>query len=102
MQWFFLLVGIIAQTLSSTLMKLSDGFSNLWLSVFAFIFWGISISVFIFALKDLDLTYAYAVFAGVGMVLISIVGFVYFKEPVTLLKVVSICLVTAGVVGLSL
>jgi len=83
-------------------MKLSNGFRNLPASIFTFVFWGISFSIFIFALKHFDLSFIYAIWAGIGILLISVIGMTYFKEPVSLLKIVSILIIAVGVVMLNL
>lgn len=43
-----------------------------------------------------------SIWAGVGTALITAIGIVYFKEPLTLIKLISITLIIAGVVGLHL
>lgn len=91
-----------AISLSETCMKLSNGFSNLFPSILAFVFWGISFSIFIFALKYFDLSYVFAIYAGIGVVLIAIIGFAYFKEPVSAIKIASIILIALGTAGLNL
>jgi small multidrug resistance pump len=42
----------------------------------------------------------YAVWSGVGTVLTAAIGFLYFKEPATALKMVSAGLIVIGVIGL--
>ena len=54
------------------------------------------------ALKGIELSIAYAVWAGVGTALIAVIGFFYFNEPITTLKLVSIVLIVLGVVGLNI
>jgi small multidrug resistance pump len=44
---------------------------------------------------------AYAVWSGIGTALITFIGMFYFKEPLTLVKVLSLLLIIAGVVGLN-
>ena len=102
MKWLLLLTGVVTQSLSATCMKLSVGFSNLLPTVLAFVFWGISFCIFIFALKDFDLSYAFALYAGVGVVLVALIGILFLKEPVSALKAVSVMLIALGVVGLNL
>ena len=63
---------------------------------------GISLAVFIFVLKRFDLSFAYAIWAGLGIAFVAIIGILYFKEPVTALKIVSIALIAVGVVGLNI
>ncbi len=100
--WIFLVLAIIFETLGTTAMKLSDGFTNLLPSVFLFIFYGLSFTFFTFALKTMQVSTAYAVWAGLGTAIISIIGFAYFKEPVSAAKLLSIAAIIAGVVGLRL
>jgi small multidrug resistance pump len=56
----------------------------------------------ILVLKRLDLSVTYAVWSGVGTALAAMIGIAYFREPLTLFKMVSLALVVIGVIGLSL
>ncbi|MFH2130367.1 MAG: multidrug efflux SMR transporter [bacterium] len=102
MRWLLLSIGILTELGGSTCMKLSNGFSNLYASIFTFVFWGISFTVFIYALKHFDLSFAYAIWAGLGIMLVSAVGMIFFREPVNALKIVSILIIVTGVVLLNL
>lgn len=102
MKWILLTIGILTELGGSTCMKLSYGFTKIYPSILTFIFWGISFSVFILALKQFDLSYAYAIWAGLGILLVSMVGMVYFKESINPLKVISIIIIAIGVVALNL
>ncbi|MEJ2071080.1 MAG: SMR family transporter [Syntrophobacterales bacterium] len=53
-------------------------------------------------LKKIEVSTAYAIWSGVGTALIAAVGILYFKESLTLLKLVSLVLVILGVIGLNL
>jgi len=83
-------------------MKLSDGFTKWIPSALTFIFMGISLAIFIFVLKRFDLSFAYAIWAGLGIAIVSIIGMLYFQESVTSLKITSIGLIAIGVVGLNI
>ncbi len=102
MRWLLLSIAIMAELGGSTCMKLSNGFDNLIPSVLTFIFWGISFSIFILALKHFDLSFIYAIWAGLGIVLVSAIGMIWFKEPVSGFKLVSIAVICAGVILLNL
>jgi len=102
MKWLILASGIVMEVSSVTCMKLSGGFSKLLPSVLTFVFMGISLAVFIFALKRFDLSFAYAIWAGLGILFITVIGILYFKEPVTALKIASIVLIATGVAGLNI
>jgi small multidrug resistance pump len=83
-------------------MKFSEGFTKTVPSVLMFVFYILSLVALTYALKKIDMSMAYAVWAGVGTALITVVGIFFFKEPVNLFKVISITLIIIGVVGLHL
>jgi small multidrug resistance pump len=102
MPWIFLSVAILFEVASITSMKLSRGFAEMWPSVGVFVFYICSAIAVILALRRLELSVAYAIWSGVGTALTATIGFVYFREPLTVIKLASLALVVAGVVGLSL
>jgi len=100
--WIFLSVAILFEVAGITSMKLSRGFAETWPSVGVFVFYICSAGAVILALRRLELSVAYAIWSGVGTALTAMIGFVYFREPLTLIKLASLALVVAGVIGLSL
>ena len=100
--WGYLFAAIILEVCGTLSMKLSEGFTKTVPSVLIFLFYIASLFMLTLAIKRIDVSTAYAVWAGVGTTLIALAGFVWFKEPVTLLKVLSISLIIVGVVGLRL
>ncbi len=97
-----LVAAIVLEVAGTTSMKLSDGFTRLLPSVLLAVFYLFSLAALALALKRIDVSIAYAIWAGVGTVLVAVVGVLWFREPVSLLKVGSILLIVAGVVGLHL
>ena len=100
--WLFLAAAILLEVAGTVSMKLSEGFTRLLPSILLFVFYAASFTALTFSLKKVDLSIAYTVWAGVGTALIALVGILYFREPVTMMKTMSICLIIMGVVGLSL
>ena len=100
--WLMLVAAIVLEVAGTTSMKLSDGFTRLLPSVLLAVFYLFSLAALALALKRIDVSVAYAIWAGVGTVLVAVVGILWFQEPVSLLKVGSILLIVAGVVGLHL
>lgn len=100
--WIFLVLAILFEVAGTTSMKLSEGFSRLIPSILLFVFYAASFVSVTFALEKIDVSVAYAVWSGVGTALISIIGIFFFRETVTVLKIVSIILIIIGVVGLNL
>jgi small multidrug resistance pump len=101
MKWIFLTLAIVLEVLGTTSMKLSDGFSKPW--------WGVSmglcyIACFTFltyALKYFEMSVVYAVWSGLGIVLLTGIGIVAFSESISVWKIVCIALILVGVIGLN-
>lgn len=96
------MAAICLEVCGTTCLKLSEGFTRWLPSVLIFVFYGISFTLMTLAVKKLELSIAYAIWSGVGTLLIALIGLFWFKEPVTILKVVSMVLVIAGAIGLNL
>lgn len=102
MSWFYLVLAIILEVSGTTSMKLSQGFTKMLPSVFMFVFYILSLVSLTLALKKIDVSVAYAVWSGLGTTLIAIIGIFYFKEPSSVIKILSIGLIILGVIGLNL
>ena len=102
MSWFYLIVAIVLEVLGTTCMKLSQGFTHIVPSVLIFVFYAMCFSFLTLALKRIDIGVVYAVWSGIGTALITVIGIIWFKEPLTVIKMTSIGLIIAGVVGLNL
>ena len=82
-------------------MKLSQGFTRIGPSVLIFVFYGLCFTFLTLALKRLEVSVAYSVWAGLGTVLIAIIGIIWFRESATLIKLISIGLIIMGVIGIN-
>lgn len=100
MSWWLLALAIVLEVCGTTSMKLSDGFSKVAPSVCVFVFYAAAFTSLTFALKRIELGIAYAIWSGVGTVLIAVVATFWFQEGMTLVKALSIALVILGVIGL--
>lgn len=102
MSWIYLLLAIVTEVIGTAAMKLSEGFTKLWPSILMLAFYGLSFAFLTLAVKKIDVSIGYALWAGIATALIATVGILYFKEPATILKIVSIVLIIIGVMGLTL
>lgn len=100
--WIYLALGIIFEVLGTVCMKYAEGFSKLWPSVLVFVFYGLSLGLLVLVLEKYEVSIAYAIWASAGTALIATIGIVFFNEPVSVAKVVSILLIIAGIIGLEL
>jgi small multidrug resistance pump len=100
--WIFLACAICFEVAGTTCMKLSQGFKNLTPSIAMFGFYAIAFGFNTMAVRKLDLSVTYAVWSGVGTAMTAVIGFMYFKEPMSTLRVTGIFLIIAGVCALNL
>jgi small multidrug resistance pump len=100
--WMVLGAAILCEVIGTTMMKLSESLTRwVWippmLAFYILALIGLSVS-----LKTIEVGIAYAVWAGVGTLVVALIGVLFFKESVSMLKIASIVLVIAGVIGLNL
>ena len=98
--WAVLSAAILLEVAGTTCMRLSEGFSRLTPSVLIFVFYAGSFALNTLIIRTLGLSVVYAVWSGVGTVLTAAIGFLYFKEPATAMKLACIGLIVIGVLGL--
>jgi small multidrug resistance pump len=102
MHWIYLTLAIVFEVAGTTCMKLSAGFSKALPAGLMWLFYGICFYCLTMALKKVDVSVAYAIWSGVGTALIATIGVLYFREPMTLLKVIGVLAIIGGVIALNL
>jgi small multidrug resistance pump len=100
--WFYLVIAIILEVCGTVCMKLSKGMSVTKYSVLMIIFYIICFYFFSVAVKTLNLATSYAIWAGLGIIFITIISWYFFKESMSIPKIISILMIVTGVVGLRL
>lgn len=102
MAWLALIISGALETVWASALKLSDGFTKplptLTFAVSAFI----GMWLLAYAMKAIPLGTAYPVWVGIGAIGAFAVGALWMGEAVTLLRLVSIALILAGILGLHL
>ncbi|MGG1878865.1 MULTISPECIES: DMT family transporter [Paenibacillus] len=101
MGWLWLFIAIFFEFAGTLAMKYSAGFSNLLPSIVMFACYAVSFTCLNFSLAYLKVSLVYAMWSGVGIILITLAGTLLFKEQITLAGVFWIVVIVAGVVGLN-
>ncbi len=100
--WLVLSIAIVAEVIATLALKASDGFTR-WLPSlvvvigYAIAFYGMSIS-----LKSIPVGIAYAVWAGVGIVLVSVFSWLFYQQTLTGMQWLGIVLIVSGVMMLNI
>jgi quaternary ammonium compound-resistance protein SugE len=102
MAWFILLIGSLCEVGWLVGMKYADGFTRFWPSVIMLFFMIASVGCLGIAVKSIPAGTAYAVWTGGSVAAVGVVGVYLFGEPATPLRLASIALIVAGMVGLRL
>ncbi|WP_019423991.1 DMT family transporter [Paenibacillus sp. OSY-SE] len=102
MHWLFLLGAIVLEIAGTVSMKLSQGFTRLLPSALMIVFYLLAFTSLNFSLKQINVSVAYAIWSGVGTAAIAVIGYMYFQEELTFLKIASIILIILGVIGLNI
>lgn len=100
--WMLLILSICMEVTGTSCIKMSAGFTKLLPTVGVFVLYGLSFWGLAVVVKNIDLSTAYAVWSGLGTALVALVGIMFFGDHVTGLKVLSIGLIIAGVIGLNM
>lgn len=102
MAWLLLIIAGLFEVAMASFLKLSKGFTQFWPSAGFVVCAVISFSLLAIALKSLPVGVAYAVWTGIGAAGTAIVGMIWLGDSTETIKIVSIVLIVAGVVGLQL
>ena len=100
--WFLLMGAIFFEVAGTTMMKLSDGLTQLLPSLGIFLFYAMSFILMPLSLKGIELSTAYAIWSGVGTTLTCLIGGVYFGDTMNWVKIFAIGLVIIGCMLLQL
>jgi len=102
MYWIYLLLAGLSEIVWAYGLKLSHGFSEPVWSVVTIFFMIVSFVLFAKAMKAIPIGTAYAVFTGLGAAGTALTGIFFLGEEVNGLKIISLVVLIAGIVGLKL
>lgn len=102
MPYVFLAAAIIAEVIGTSLLKYTEGFTRPWPTAGSLGMYGVAFALLAQSLKVIPVGVAYAVWSGLGTAAIVAIGAAFLGEPLTVVKVVGVSLVIAGVVILNL
>ena len=102
MSWFYLVLAILFETIGTTSLRLSNGFTVLLPSISTVVAYALCFLFLSYALKTIEMGVAYAIWGALGILLISLIGIIFLHESVSFLKIASILLIVLGTVGLRL
>ncbi len=100
--WLFLLVAILTEVIATSALKASAGFSRVLPSLIVVIGYAISFYALSLALEAIPVGIAYAVWSGIGIVLITIAAWILYGQRLDLWAMIGIGFIIVGVIILNL
>lgn len=102
MPWLYLIFAITGEVIGTTALKASDGFSRVGPSVIVVIGYAIAFYFLALVLRTVPLGVTYAIWSGVGVAAVTLIGWLVYGQRLDLPAVVGIGLIVAGVMVLNL
>ncbi|MGR3362557.1 MAG: SMR family transporter [Maritimibacter harenae] len=102
MPYLILFFAVVAETIGTTALQASQQFSRLGPSVIVVVAYAISFVLLGWALKFLPVGIAYAIWSGLGIVLIAIIGFLVFGQKLDLPALAGMAMILAGILVIHL
>lgn len=100
--WLFLGVAIVAEVVATSALKSSDGFSRLIPSIIVILGYVLAFYFLSLTLKVIPIGVAYAIWAGLGIVLIALVSWAVYGQKLDLPAIAGMTLIIMGVAVINL
>ncbi len=100
--YLILILAVVAETVGTTALQASQQFSRLWPSVLFVLAYAISFYLMSLTLKVLPVGIVYALWSGLGIVLIALIGLLVFGQKLDLAAVLGIAMILGGIMVIQL
>lgn len=101
-QWIYLAVAIVSEVIATSALRATDGFSRLWPSLIVVAGYMAAFYFLSLTLMTIPVGVAYAIWSGVGIVLIALIARVFFGQDLDFPAIAGLLLIMAGVVVINL
>ena len=102
MKWLYLLIAISAEVAATTALKASHGFTKLAPSAIVVFGYGLAFYFLSLTLDSIPIGISYAVWSGVGIVFITLIGWRFFDQSLDAPAMIGVALIIAGVAVINL
>ena len=100
--WAALLGAIALEVVGTTMLQASQQFTRVWPTAGMAVCYGLAFYLLSIALRQMPVGIAYAIWSGLGVVLISVIGTVVFRQRLDLPAMVGLAMIVGGVVVINL
>ena len=100
--YIYLFLAVLAETIGTTALQASAQFSRFWPSVLVVVGYAIAFYLLGLTLKYMPVGIVYAIWSGLGIVLIASIGFIVFGQRLDLPAIIGLCMIIAGILVIHL
>ena len=100
--YLLLMIAILAEVVATSALKASNGFSHPLASIVVVLGYALAFYCLAFVLRTIPVGVAYALWSGIGIALITSIGWVIFRQPLDAAALAGIGLIVAGVLVIQL
>jgi small multidrug resistance pump len=101
MHWFYLAIAIVSEVIATSALKATEGFTRWLPSLLVVVGYASAFYFLSLTLRTIPLGVSYAIWSGVGIALVSVIGWVLYDQSLDAAALVGIGLIVAGVVVLN-
>lgn len=102
MNYAYLLAAIMCEVIATSALKTAEGFTHLWPSLIVIVGYGLAFYFLSLTLRTIPVGIAYAIWSGIGIVLIALAGWLIHRQPLDGPAIFGMALILAGVVVINL
>lgn len=102
MAWVYLIIAILGEVVATSSLKMAEGFTKPVPSTVVVIGYGVTFYFLSLALKTIPLGIAYAIWCGIGIVCVTLIGFFFYKQIIDMPALTGIALIFIGVLVINL
>ncbi len=95
--WIFLAVAIISEVIATSFLKSAEGFTRFWPSLVVVVGYLLAFYLLSLTLKTIPVAVAYAIWSGVGILLIALSGWLFLGQSLDTPAIIGLSLIVAGV-----
>lgn len=100
-QWIFLSVAVVSEVVATSALKASEGFSRLWPSLIVIAGYAAAFYFLSLTLRTIPVGVTYAIWSGAGVVLITLIAWLFFEQALDIPAIIGLLLIVAGIVVLN-
>ena len=102
MKWIYLSIAIVSEVIATSTLKESEGFTKLVPSIITLIGYSFTFYFLSLTLKEIPIGLTYAIWSGIGICLLSIIGYFRYNQILDFGSIIGISLIGLGVIVINI